>query len=151
MIIKSARAALISNYEVLNLLKERHEYQREKQIDNPELEYPEHLRTIQFELTGYLEKTPVNSQTTEQINTFLKNISQYSLTLGEKLQILNLRPKSDVEIYLLIEECEERFNEEDLENMLHLIKTDLPHEEDEIEDADMDEEEEEEEDNEDEE
>ncbi|CAO3575841.1 unnamed protein product [Absidia cylindrospora] len=55
---------------------------------------------------------------------------QYSLTLGEKVQVLNLRPKSAVEIYLLIEECEERFSEEDLDNMLSIILTTLPRDDD---------------------
>ncbi|ORZ16883.1 HRDC-like protein [Absidia repens] len=129
MIIKNARSALISNYEVFNLLNERIEYQKEVQTTRPNVEYPEHLRTIQFELAEYLKTTPTKSQTTVQVKDFLQQMNQYALTLGEKLQILNLRPKSAVEIYLLIEECEERFNEQDLDNILSIIITTLPHEE----------------------
>ncbi|CAO3587651.1 unnamed protein product [Absidia cylindrospora] len=129
MIIKNAKSALISNYEVFNILNERIEYQKEIQTTQPNVEYPEHLRTIQFELAEYLKKTPTKSQTTVQVKDFLEQMGQYTLTLGEKLQILNLRPKSAVEIYLLIEECEERFSEQDLDNILSIIITTLPHEE----------------------
>ncbi|CAO3608274.1 unnamed protein product [Cunninghamella blakesleeana] len=145
MIIKNAKSALLSNYEVLSLLKEKHEYQREQQIDNPELEYPEHLRTIQFELTGYLDKTPVSTQTAEQIKTFLEVMSKYPITLGERLQLLNLRPKSEVEVYLIIEECEERFTETEITDLVDKIKASLPRDDDDMEGAYMDGEEEEEE------
>ncbi|KAG2195603.1 hypothetical protein INT46_002327 [Mucor plumbeus] len=139
MQIKTVRSALITNYEVLRLLEESQEAQKQVQKADQSVEYPEHLRTVQFELTEYLKETPCSTQTPEQIKHFMDAISQYELTKAEKLQILNLRPKSTVEIYLLIEECEERFTEEDLEQMLSNILTTLPR------DDDFEEEEEEEE------
>ena len=50
MKIKSARAAHISNYEVLRLLEESQEAQKQAQILNPLLQFPEQLRTVQFEV-----------------------------------------------------------------------------------------------------
>ncbi|KAL0141921.1 HRDC-like protein [Mucor lusitanicus] len=110
MQIKSVRSALITNYEVLRLLEESQEAQKQVQKRDPTVEYPEHLRTVQFEHTN--ARADIH---------FMKAISKFELTKAEKLQILNLRPKSTVEIYLLIEECEERFTEEDLEQMLSSI------------------------------
>ncbi|KAF7727240.1 hypothetical protein EC973_007853 [Apophysomyces ossiformis] len=130
MQIKNARAAMISNYEVLSLLEEQQSMQKAAQIANPEIEYSEHLRTIQFELTEYLKATPCGTQSVEQVKNFLERFSAFQLTRAEKLQILNLRPKSAVEIYLLIEECEERFSEGDLEDMLNIILESLPRDDD---------------------
>lgn len=50
MHIKTIRAALITNYEVLRLLEESQERQKQVQIADPSVEYPEHLRTVQFEV-----------------------------------------------------------------------------------------------------
>lgn len=54
MLIKNARSALISNYEVLKLLEESQEAQKQVQAVDPSVEYPEHLRTVQFEVKGVL-------------------------------------------------------------------------------------------------
>lgn len=140
MQIKTIRSALISNYEVLKLLEESQEAQKQVQKLDPSVEYPEHLRTIQFELTEYLKETPCSTQTSEQLANFLESMSRYELTKAEKLQILNLRPRSTVEIYLIIEECEERFTEEDLEEMLNNIITTLPRDDDYVEEEEGEEE-----------
>lgn len=50
MQIKNARSALISNYEVLSLLQESQERQKQEQKFDPLIEYPEQLRTVQFEV-----------------------------------------------------------------------------------------------------
>lgn len=55
MQIKTIRSALISNYEVLQLLEESQEAQKQVQKVDPSVEYPEHLRTIQFEVKFTLE------------------------------------------------------------------------------------------------
>lgn len=125
MQIKTVRSALITNYEVLRLLEESQEAQKQVQKADQSVEYPEHLRTVQFEvifffffstkcnitricsfnivcqLTEYLKETPCSTQTPEQIKHFMDALSKYELTKAEKLQILNLRPKSTVEIYLV--------------------------------------------------
>jgi hypothetical protein len=50
MQIKNARSALISNFEVLQLLEESQEAQKKAQRLDPLIEYPEQLRTVQFEV-----------------------------------------------------------------------------------------------------
>ncbi|KAL1934358.1 hypothetical protein VTP01DRAFT_6540 [Rhizomucor pusillus] len=143
-----AQSALLSNYEVLRLIEERQQVQNETKAQDPDSVYPENLLTIQHELSEYLKNTPCSTQTPEQVQQFLEAFSQFELTRAEKLQILNLRPRSTVDIYLIIEECEERFGEEDLDSMLNIIATTLPRdddyqieEEEEGEDQDMEQEE----------
>ncbi|CDS14275.1 hypothetical protein LRAMOSA06445 [Lichtheimia ramosa] len=131
MIVKNPRAGMLSNFEVLALVNEQQELQRAAQERDPNVEFPENLRTIQFELTGYLNSTPCSTQDVSQVQNFLNAFAQYELTLAEKLQILNLRPKSPVDLYLLIEECEERFTEEDLDAMLQQVIELLPRDDDE--------------------
>lgn len=57
--------------------------------------------TFSTKLVEYIKGTPTSTQTEDQVKAFLQQIDRYSLTLGEKVQVLNLRPKSAVEIYLV--------------------------------------------------
>lgn len=50
MQIKNARSALITNYEVLRLLEENQQNQKLLQAQDLSIEYPESLRTVQFEV-----------------------------------------------------------------------------------------------------
>lgn len=44
------------------------------------------------------------------------------------MQILNLRPKQALEVQLIVEECEERFSEEELDELVEIICKVLPSE-----------------------
>lgn len=50
MKIKNTRSALISNYEVFALVNDRISHQKQIQQSQSNVDYPEHLRTIQFEV-----------------------------------------------------------------------------------------------------
>lgn len=50
MIVKNPRAGMLSNFEVLALVNEQQELQRAAQERDPNVEFPENLRTIQFEV-----------------------------------------------------------------------------------------------------
>lgn len=56
MIVKNARAGMLSNFEVLALVNEQQELQRAAQERDPNLEFPENLRTIQFEVRRMLDR-----------------------------------------------------------------------------------------------
>ncbi|KAJ2488420.1 hypothetical protein IWW47_005389 [Coemansia sp. RSA 2052] len=142
MEVLDRQEALVSNYEVLMVLQE--EDQRHKKIKTaPYVKYPENVNTLKFEALHYLNGTACATQSAEQIAALKKGLAECDLTKAEVLQIINLRPKRVVELHLIIEECEERFEMEDLEYILDEVKAALPRADDDKDDegGDMDEEE----------
>jgi len=59
----------------------------------------------------------------------------FRLTKSEKLEIINQRPNNIVELQLVIEESEERFSEEAMNQLLELIVAHVPGAEEAEEDA----------------
>ncbi|CAI2173539.1 2151_t:CDS:2 [Funneliformis geosporum] len=126
--IVEKRHAQLSNYEVLALLRELDEKQKEQARVNPQIKFAENLKTIQFEVIQNLKspQSTAKSQTPEQIESILFELKKYNLTKSEKLQIINLRPQSIAELELIIEDCEDRFPMETLREMIYLIGINLP-------------------------
>ncbi|KAI9602410.1 hypothetical protein H4Q26_001699 [Puccinia striiformis f. sp. tritici PST-130] len=50
------------------------------------------------------------------------------LTKAERLQICDLAPTELVEIYLIIEECDSRFTEEEIQSIIEIVKENLTNE-----------------------
>ncbi|KAJ2040149.1 hypothetical protein H4S04_004747 [Coemansia sp. S16] len=129
MEILNRQEALVTNYEVLMVLQE--EDQRYKKIKSaPHAKYPENVHTLKFEALKYLNSTACATQSAEQILSLKNGLAGYDLTKAEVLQIINLRPKKQVELYLIIEECEERFASEDVEDILRVVTSALPRDDD---------------------
>ena len=139
MEVVNERAAMISNYEVFALLQEKvKESNKKRNIKHRQ----ENLATISYEVIKYLEKTPCKLQNEEVIRQFLLDIAPFNLTKGEKLQILNLRPRTPVEIQLIVEESEERLQtDEELEQLIEIVAK-IPEDiqDDELKEEKMDEE-----------
>ncbi|MCK1975390.1 Rpb4 family DNA-directed RNA polymerase subunit, partial [Bacillus safensis] len=66
------------------------------------------------------------NQTQENINEFLKSCEKYKLAKAEKLNIINIRPSTQVEIDPIIEECQNRLKEEQVEELVELIANLFP-------------------------
>ncbi|GBC23330.1 DNA-directed RNA polymerase III subunit RPC9-like [Rhizophagus irregularis DAOM 181602=DAOM 197198] len=128
MQIIEKRNAQLSNHEVLALLRELDEKQKEQVRINPQIKFAENLKTIQFEVIQNLTslQSPARTQTPEQIESVLFELKKYNLTKSEKLQIINLRPQSIAELELIIEDCEDRFSTETLREMIYMIGVNLP-------------------------
>jgi len=46
----------------------------------------------------------------------------FNLTAAETLSLINLKPTSDVEIHLLVEDCESRMKDDEIEKLLALAE-----------------------------
>ena len=123
MEVKNERAALLSNYEVYTLLKDIQTGQNGQQKPGSN---QKNLATISYETLQYLKGTPCKDQSPEIISQLMTALAPYGLTKAEKLQILNLRPTTAVEIQLIVEESEERLTVEQIEELIEVVNTYLP-------------------------
>ncbi|KAJ7032003.1 HRDC-like protein [Mycena alexandri] len=146
MEVVNPRAALLSNYEVLSLLRDLESdhlartktairIKKEEEASGLNSNFPagggkdptvvevsENLRTVSFEAIKYLsaEYQPTASQTPEAITQLIKSLEPYDLTKAEKLQIVNLAPQQHIELYVIVEELEDRLAERMEDVMSHV-------------------------------
>ncbi|RVE64007.1 hypothetical protein OJAV_G00142240 [Oryzias javanicus] len=125
MEVKNANAAMLSNYEVFKLLTDLKE-QRKDAGKSKHSPGQQDLNTIMYETLKYLSKTPCSRQSPEIVREFLTTMMPQKLTKAEKLQLLNQRPQSAVEIQLMVEESEERLTEEQIEELIQKVAGVLP-------------------------
>ncbi|KAJ3589348.1 hypothetical protein NHX12_010193, partial [Muraenolepis orangiensis] len=83
-------------FKLLTDLKE----QRKDSMKNKHSAGQQNLNTIMYETLKYLSKTPCSRQSPETLREFLTTMMPHKLTKAEKLQLLNHRPLTAVEIQL---------------------------------------------------
>jgi len=110
-------AAMLSNYEVLKVLSEYSAEQKKTKTARND----QNLSTITYETLKYLKETPASVQTPETIENTVRALAPYGLTKAEKLQIVNLRPTTAVELSLIVEESEERITEDQVEEIINIV------------------------------
>lgn len=90
------------------------------------VEISENLRTIEVETIQYLtaDYQPTGSQTPEGITKLIQTLEPYGLTKAEKLQIVNLAPTNIVELYVIVEELEDRAGDR-VEDILSRVRESL--------------------------
>lgn len=115
-------SALLSNREVLEILQETLEAKSGNRFKDQT-----NLATILYETISYLDSTPASSQTKTGISELLKIFkdNKYDLTTLEKIQIVNHRPSSLVDLHAIIEVSEERFSQEQMCHMVECIQSKL--------------------------
>lgn len=124
----------LSNYETYLVVKqiqetnnERENGKRAKKGQNRSLEHCNYgLNTVTYETLKYLEQTPCIEQNRDLIVKFYQEIKKFDLKKSEILQILNLRPTTPVELQLIIEDSETRLTEAQSNELIDIIRTQLP-------------------------
>eukprot|EP00249_Psilotum_nudum_P010499 c22576_g1_i1 orf=803-1234(-) len=119
MKVKDANTGLLTNFEVLDLL-------RSHGADHDPLASAESVTPSECRVYDYIRKTPAGTQTRESVQHYFKEIDNYVLTKAERLQIVNLRPSTAVEVHLIVEDCEERMTDEAVEQFIETIASALP-------------------------
>ncbi|XP_064392179.1 DNA-directed RNA polymerase III subunit RPC9-like [Halichondria panicea] len=117
MEIIDKNVAMLSNFEVHDLLASLQTNTKGKKPNGR----AQNLATITYETNEYLSKTPCALQDAKIIKDFLNDLKLVKLTKAEKLQLLNLRPVTQVELQLLVEEMEERLSEEETTALLERV------------------------------
>ncbi|KZT64167.1 hypothetical protein DAEQUDRAFT_815165 [Daedalea quercina L-15889] len=145
MEVLDKRSALLSNFEVLTLLRELESdhlartktalriKKEEEAVGNhsarilpPSDEICENLRTIEVEAIQHLsaDYQPTALQTEAGIVRLTKSLAAYDLTKAEKLQVVNLAPTEAVELYVIVEELEDRFGTQ-MDDILETVRSSL--------------------------
>lgn len=116
MKVLQGNAGLLSNFEVLDLLRSRG-------ADKGPLSK---LVPSELKVYNYLIPTPAGTQNTESLKNFLADTEPFNFTAAEKLQVLNSRPSTEVEVHLIVEDCDERLSSERVEQFLAVVEQTLP-------------------------
>ncbi|KAI0113536.1 HRDC-like protein [Nemania sp. FL0031] len=122
MRVLEAQNAVLTNVEVYTFLSDQaKQYQSQKRRGPPNLE------ALRGEMIKYFETFPgplsqkplpfdVNS-----IPVLLKRLRPYKISKGECIMVVNMRPTSTAALNAVIEDMENRFNEEKQEEILNIV------------------------------
>lgn len=134
MKILSSNVCCVTNVEALEMLRERHalrEGEREKKRYKAAPAASRRIREVDSTTKlaeAYLEKTPAGQQSVDQVAScmgFLRGrgdarARDLKLTSAERLQILNLAPTGAVVIHAVVDDCEERLDQDAVDEIVAL-------------------------------
>ncbi|KAL5702199.1 hypothetical protein ACHQM5_027444 [Ranunculus cassubicifolius] len=109
----------LTNFEVLEFLRSRGASTETTRVFAP-------IAPSEFQVYDYLVQTAACNQTIDSIDNFLKRCEKFDLAKAEKINIINIRPTSAVELDPIIEQCENRMGEEVVEELVEMIVEVLP-------------------------
>jgi len=109
----TANDGLLTNLEVMQVIGENRLRRAGAGNNSPEFQ---HREEIEVKTASYIAATRSGQLSSEALRECIGRIKalDLGLTEAELLQITNLAPESDVEFYLIIEECSERLTDEQL-------------------------------------
>lgn len=130
MKIIKARDGMLTNAEVLWRVNEIKQQQLTSELGAS----PDNLEIVISELQVHLQQRPAGNdkspQSAENISQFMTALRSSGIFLekAEVLQIINSAPSSLPVLYTLVEECEERFTDQQSEHLLELCSQYLGYE-----------------------
>ncbi|CCF58337.1 hypothetical protein KAFR_0E01830 [Kazachstania africana CBS 2517] len=68
------------------------------------------------------EKSPLCRLNDKTFSEFVLKLNKFDLFKAEKLQIVNQLPANMVHLYSIVEECDSRFSEEQIDEILEIVK-----------------------------
>lgn len=119
MKILQANAGALTNFEVMDFLRSRG-------AANDPTRVLVSIEPSEFKVYDYLELSAARDQTRENIADFMERCKKYDLAKAEILNIINIRPSSAVELYPMVERCDERLGEEGAVELANLVTEVLP-------------------------
>ncbi|KAL2630672.1 hypothetical protein R1flu_015358 [Riccia fluitans] len=117
MKVLESNAGLLSNLEVLELLRQR------GAAKGP---LGGSITPVEYKVYEYLIETPAGTQTREAIQEFVKEAKTFKLMEAERLQSVNLRPATAVEVHLIVEDCDERLSSEAVDALIETVERIIP-------------------------
>ncbi|ABN64896.1 predicted protein, partial [Scheffersomyces stipitis CBS 6054] len=136
MKVLKERDSFLSNYEVAEHLKEiKKKYnwtftkEDEQDLHNDKRKNKKrfaacgvNLEVITRDILSYVSNSATASiDSTEKFSELVQFLNNYELMKVEKLQIVNSLPRSMVTLYSIVEECDQRFDEQICNNILEKI------------------------------
>ncbi|CAJ2511665.1 Uu.00g072900.m01.CDS01 [Anthostomella pinea] len=122
MRVIEAQNAVLTNVEVYEFLNDQaRQHHKEKR------RAPGNLETVRKELLQYLESSPnPMSQRPLPYNVaaipiLIKKLRPYSISKGECVMIMNLRPTSIANLNAVLEDMEGRFNEDAQQSIVDIV------------------------------
>jgi len=118
--------AFLSNYEVMTFLREQKQLRlgnKSRTASGPcAKDRSGAVTTLVLETLSAVERTPALKQDESKITQFLDRLEKFRLTRTESLMLLNHCPTSAVEVHLMVEESEERLNEDGVQEILDIVQ-----------------------------
>ncbi|KAL3697039.1 hypothetical protein R1sor_011115 [Riccia sorocarpa] len=117
MKVIESNAGLLSNFEVLELLRQQ------GAAKGP---LGGSVTPCEYKVYEYLVETPAGTQTKEVLQEFVKEVKSFKLMEAERLQSVNLRPSTAVEVHLIVEDCDERLSSEAVDALIQTVERVIP-------------------------
>ncbi|GAV57560.1 RNA_pol_Rpb4 domain-containing protein, partial [Cephalotus follicularis] len=114
MKIIEANAGPLTNFEVLDFINSKGASRDTTRVIAP-------IAPSEYKVYDYLADSPACNQTREKIYEFLERSKRYNLAKAEMLNIINICPTSLVEIDPIIEQCEDRFEGNRLDELVQVV------------------------------
>eukprot|EP01031_Cornospumella_fuschlensis_P039627 gene39627-48243_t len=124
MEVKTSNDGLLTNLEVVELIKERRRLRIHNSAEKSLQIDAQHREFVEQQLIKFVDSNKAGHVSLAFMHRILAKIKKLGcgLTESEMVQIANLLPESDVELYLIVENIEERLSSEQQEGLKQLIR-----------------------------